>query len=261
MSRHWTEKLFIENSELFRSTIDARFNKTEREVKGLLKILEEYGAKPGGLILDLGCGVGRVSIPLAKMGYNVVGVDLSPSYIQAAKKYAEKENVSEKTSFFVGDMREISNVLNEYSSCFNAVINMWTSMGYWDEETDIQIMKKCKELVKPEGIFIMHTANRDYLIDNLAPRDYADEADMIVLMDHNLDLETSRVVNYWSYYKKNEKSLQFLGKIEINHRVYSLHEIIRQFQTSGWKILAYYGGLDQRKFTIKTHGMVVIATI
>lgn len=44
-------------------------------------------------ILDLGCGAGRVAIPLAKRGFNVVGVDISPSMLDHAQDYARREGL------------------------------------------------------------------------------------------------------------------------------------------------------------------------
>lgn len=259
MAKHWTERLFKENPDLFKTTLEARMEKTEVEVEGLAGLLAENGVHAGSLVLDLACGIGRISIPLAKLGYKVVGVDLSPAYVARAKEYAEEEGVSENTSFLVGDMREVSKVLHEYVESFDAVINMWTSMGYWDEETDLDILRQCRSLTKSGGLFIMHTANRDYLIKKFSPRDYEFREDgTVVLMDRSLDLETSRMINYWSYYRKEGEDLRYLNTMEINHRIYSLHELLAQFKSTGWSLLAYYGGLDQRKFSSDTFGMAIV---
>ncbi|TFH16367.1 class I SAM-dependent methyltransferase [Candidatus Bathyarchaeota archaeon] len=260
MSKHWTERLFIKYPDLFRTTIEARIEKTDPEIEGLNELFQEYGVSQDGVILDLACGIGRVSIPLAKMGYTIVGVDISPSYIQRAKEYAEEEGVSEKTLFITGDMREVSSVLREYVNGFDAVLNMWTSMGYWDEETDMSILRQCLGLTKPGGVFIMHTANRDCLIRRFQARDFEiREDDTVVLMERSLDLETSRMVNFWSYYRKEGEDLRFLNRMEINHRIYSLHELKEQFQASGWMVSASYGGFDQRPFTTDTFSMIIVA--
>jgi SAM-dependent methyltransferase len=58
-----------------------------------LQILEQVQAmlKPGQRILDLGCGYGRIAVPLAKVGYPVVGLDLSSILLQAARTHARHE--------------------------------------------------------------------------------------------------------------------------------------------------------------------------
>jgi 2-polyprenyl-3-methyl-5-hydroxy-6-metoxy-1,4-benzoquinol methylase len=49
--------------------------------------------KKKGKVLDLGCGAGRVAIPLAKMGFEVIGVDNNPKMIDAANALKRKYNV------------------------------------------------------------------------------------------------------------------------------------------------------------------------
>jgi SAM-dependent methyltransferase len=257
---HWTERLFVEDSELFRAAIEARFEKTPEEIDGLVDIFNAYDIPGEGLVLDLACGIGRISVPLAKLGYQVVGFDLSPSYIGFARDYAEREGVSDRTRFIVGDMREVEKVLSEYHEGFDAVINMWTSMGYWDEETDLSILRQCLGLTKSSGFFFMHTVNRDSLVRRFQARDFdIDEDGLVVLMERTLDLETSRMVNFWSYYRKEGEDLRFLNRMEINHRVYSLHELMTQFSDAGWMVVEAYGGFDQRKLTTDTFSMVLVA--
>ena len=259
MSKHWTEKLFIDEPDLFRTTIEERFEKTEFEVEGLLRLFEMHGVPTGAKVLDMGCGIGRISIPLAKKGYHVVGVDLSPSYIQRAIEYAEEEGVSEHTRFIVGDMRDIESVLTDNNG-FDAVLSMWTSMGYWDEETDLSILGQCLRLTKHGGWFIMHTASRDGLIKRFQPRDYMfDESGLLLMMERTLDLETSRMENQWSYYQRDGEDLRFLNRVEINHRVYSLHELRDQFCEAGWLYIDAYGGFELKPFTRDVFSMIIVA--
>jgi len=240
-------------------SIEARFERTQDEINCLIDIFNQKNVQKDGVILDLACGIGRISVPLAKNGYNVVGIDISPSYIQQAIGYAKAENVSDKTNFIVGDMRKVASELSEYS-CFDAIVNMWTSMGYWDEETDLNILKQSLTLTKSGGLFVMHAANRDTLIRRFQARDFSFGDDgLVVLMERELDLETSRMVNFWSYYRREGEDLRFLNRMEINHRVYSLHELRNQFQDAGWKVLESYGGFDQQPLTTDTFNMIIVA--
>jgi len=66
--------------------------------------------------LDLGCGTGNYSIYLATMGFNVTGIDISPTAIKIAQENAKKRGV--KCSFFVADV--LGN-LNEVKGKFDFV--------------------------------------------------------------------------------------------------------------------------------------------
>ena len=259
MPTHWTEKLFIEDPDLFRASIEARFEKTQDEINCLIDLFNQNKVPKDGLILDLACGIGRISIPLAENGYNVVGIDISPSYIQRANEYAKEDGVSDNTRFVIGDMRKVASELSDISG-FDAIVNMWTSMGYWDEETDLNILRQSLTLTKPEGIFVMHTANRDTLVRRFQARDFSFGDDgLVVLMEGELDLESSRMINFWSYYRREGEDLRFLNRMEINHRVYSLHELRDQFQDAGWKVLESYGGFDQQPLSTDTFNMIIVA--
>lgn len=62
---------------------------------------------PGSVVLDAGCGDGMLSILLAKHGCTVTGVDLSEPNIAAAKAYAEREGVANRTTFLTGDIENL----------------------------------------------------------------------------------------------------------------------------------------------------------
>lgn len=62
--------------------------------------------RTGGPILELGCGTGRVAIPLAQDGHEVVGLDRSPAMLARAERHARRDSVSLR--LVEGDMRSFS---------------------------------------------------------------------------------------------------------------------------------------------------------
>lgn len=106
---------------------------------GLLEIL------PGANILDLACGTGRYAIPLARRGFQVTALDLTPAYLQEGQKKAEAENLSIR--WVQGDMRDIP-----FQDEFDAVINIFTSFGFFEEEGDHwKTLKGVVRALKPGG--------------------------------------------------------------------------------------------------------------
>lgn len=66
-------------------------------------------------ILDLGCGKGAISVPLAsEFGFQVHGIDALPDFIEEARYWAEHYNVSPLCRFEVGDVRKRITQLREY---------------------------------------------------------------------------------------------------------------------------------------------------
>jgi ubiquinone/menaquinone biosynthesis C-methylase UbiE len=62
-------------------------------------------ARPGGRVLDLGCGTGVVSLPLAKRGFDVVGIDHSPEMLELARQKLTAAGV--EATFETGDVRAL----------------------------------------------------------------------------------------------------------------------------------------------------------
>lgn len=102
------KRLFVDKQERFR--IDDVYKKTplneipwnsEQPPELLVELVESGGIKPGRA-LDLGCGPGNYAIYLAGKGFEVTGIDFSPTAIKIAKENAKKKGV--KCNFLVGDV-------------------------------------------------------------------------------------------------------------------------------------------------------------
>lgn len=97
-------------------------------------------------ILDLGCGFGRITIPLAKEGYKIEGIDITPVMIEKANELAKKENIN--ITFKVGDMRN----LPYNDNTFNIVLCLWSSfMELSKENEQLKAVKEILRVLKPNG--------------------------------------------------------------------------------------------------------------
>ena len=60
----------------------------------------------GGPVVELACGTGRITVPVAKVGVSVIGVDGSAGMLEVAREYAAAEGVSELVDLRLGDLRK-----------------------------------------------------------------------------------------------------------------------------------------------------------
>ena len=86
----------------------------------LLAVVEETRAVPLGSALDLGCGTGRWSVRLAERGWQVVGVDVVPRAIDAARNRSEQAGVD--VTFKEGDVTALRAA--DVGSNFNLLLDM-----------------------------------------------------------------------------------------------------------------------------------------
>jgi SAM-dependent methyltransferase len=112
-------------------------------------------------ILDLACGKGRHSIYLNTLGYDVTGADLSENSIAEASKSANN-----KLHFEVHDMRL------PFEQKFDAVFNLFTSFGYFENDEDnLTTLKAIRDSLGEYGFAVIDFMNVKQVVDNLVPEE------------------------------------------------------------------------------------------
>lgn len=88
------------------------------------ELVAKLGVKPGMDVLDLGCGDGTTAIPSAKLGANVLGVDISSNLVAAGNKRVKKEGL-DNISFQEGDATGLQDLKDE---SFDLVVSIFGAM-------------------------------------------------------------------------------------------------------------------------------------
>jgi ubiquinone/menaquinone biosynthesis C-methylase UbiE len=140
---------------------------TEIDTARDLEIIREYLPKNKDIkILDAGGGIGRISIPLSKMGYKVILLDISRTALNFARKKAEEEEVFDKIEFVEGDVCD----LKFDSNYFDFVIALRDVINYSPNPK-----KAAKELIrvlKPEGYLIVSVSNKVFWLTKIERWNY-----------------------------------------------------------------------------------------
>lgn len=135
------------------------------EVKGLRSRL---GLKPGMAVLDAACGVGRHSLELARQGLLVTGVDYSRDYVKRAQASARRERLK-GAAFESGDLRD----LWRFHGSFDAVINLYTSFGYYARAKDnLEALRQMAGALKPGGVLALELLPRESLQKIFVAKDW-----------------------------------------------------------------------------------------
>lgn len=119
-------------------------DRTALEVLGVEQICQ---LKPNSAILDCPTGYGRHARALDQRGHRVTGVDINHEFLDFDRRSSTTVNWVE------GDMRTLP-----YEAMFDAVINMFYSFGFFeDEQDDARTLEGFRRALRPGGSFLMHT--------------------------------------------------------------------------------------------------------
>ena len=196
--------------------------------------------------MDYSCGIGRHSIHLANLGYEVVGYDPSPFYIEIAKKNANKFLGSKnKIRFYQGAPTQVSKLLSQKKdTSFDAVVFMSSSLGFISEEYDVKMLKNVYSLSNNGSVLVIEFENRDHTLKNFRSQINYDIKNLHVYERWRFDYEVSKAIGECKYYEKqHDNSLKYLVEIETTLRLYSLHELKKLINSTGWKYMECCGNI------------------
>ena len=202
----------------------------------------------GSKILDVGCGIGRHAVELAKRGHKLTGLDYSSTFLKKGKIYAKKEGVDIK--FIERDMRYLP-----FKEEFDAVINMCTSFGYFEEEKDhLEVLRGIAHALKPKGKFLLDTVNKEYLIRHFQKKDWDKINDIFVLKEKELDLEHNRINGKWVFIEGEKRKECFLSL-----HIFTLGELISLLNKAGFNINTHCGNYEKEPCSCDSNRIIILA--
>lgn len=237
-SQKFFEEAWPKISQGFESEADA-----ESEIEW---ILSHIPLSAGAGVLDAPCGFGRHALALARRGFKVTGVDLSEVELQRARERATAAAVH--MDLVCQDMRAM-----DFSEEFDLALNLFSSIGYFSDEEDRQLLDRFCRALRPGGAFVLDTRNRDSIIRNFAEEQIQPVPGGTVRIVNRLDLATSRIRSQWWLQEENRS----LG--ETGLRLYSPHELYRMLRPERWSRVELFGGLDGSPITLDSPRIVLVA--
>ena len=120
-----------------------------------LKLIKRLSNK-SDKILDLACGYGRLTIPLVKSGYDIIGIDLAPNLIREAKLQAKKQGL--KIRFDVGSMIK----LPYKPESFDKIFCLYYSFDHLLTKTEqVKAINEIYRTLKPGGFAFLEIFNAE----------------------------------------------------------------------------------------------------
>jgi SAM-dependent methyltransferase len=130
----------------YAAAYDALYEEKDYEAECDLveRVFAQYGQGDFRSILDLGCGTGNHAYPLARRGYEVVGVDRSEAMLALAREKGAG------VSFELGDIRDV-----RLGREFDAVLVLFAVLGYLHADVDVlAALRTAREHLRPGGLLL-----------------------------------------------------------------------------------------------------------
>jgi SAM-dependent methyltransferase len=193
-------------------------------------IHEALDVPKGSRLLDVQCGHGRHAIELAANGYDMVGIDKSLSMLERGLQTAQRHSL--KAKFVLGDVREIS-----FEPKFDGAYFVGNSFGYFDDKTNIDVLRRISMSLRPGAKLVVEQLNRDWVLQQVPRKEWWESGDLVVMEDVDLDPMTSRLVIDRSILDGQGRSWE--QKISI--RLFAPHEWLALFDMVGLDLIELTG--------------------
>ena len=217
-------------------------DRNDIEAHAFMETLTDYLNIPeGGTILDLACGKGRHALYLNKIGYDVTGVDLSENSIEFAKQFK-----NHRLNFEVHDM------CTPYPKQFDAVFNLFTSFGYFEDDADnLKTIKAIKAELNEFGFGVIDFMNSEFVIDNLVPEEVKTVDDIEFHLKRYV--EDGYIIKDITF-TVDDKLYNFQERV----CGFTLADFELLFEQAGVHLLDVFGDYKLRKFNAKSSERLVM---
>ncbi len=220
----------------------------------LIGRLKEHGVEDG-LVLDLGCGTGKMTRLLEKAGYDMVGIDYSEEMLGIAREQ-QFEDADSSILYLLQDMREL-----ELDGTVRAVVSICDSMNYILEDEELeQVFRAVNRYLDPKGMFIFDLNTlykyRD-LLGETTISENREEGSFI--WDNYFDEE--EMVNEYDLTLFIREKGDLYRKYEETHfqRAYTLERVKELLEKAGMEFVAAYDAFTKEPVKENSERIYVIA--
>jgi SAM-dependent methyltransferase len=215
----------------------------------------EEARKSGGRVLELACGSGRLTIPIAQSGIEIIGADLSASMLNTARAKALRAGVD--VPFLEADMRTF-NLPGKFSAILipgNSVLHLLTP------EDLIQCFRNVRRHLAPNGRLIFDISKWDLA---MLARDPAQRFPVMtvneVTIEENATYDAAEQVRHLIWYLSKPGAADF-RVIEYSLRVIFPQELLLLLDAAGFRVDARYGEFTREPFTSSSPRQVCICSV
>jgi SAM-dependent methyltransferase len=231
-------------------------------------LLPGSGSSPR--VLDLCCGMGRITAELARRGFAATGVDITEALIETAREDSSHENLD--IEYILDDARSFKRPL-----FFDVAVNLYISFGYFENPADdLLAARNVHESLKPGGSFIIETLGKEIAVRDFTPGEWFERAGFTVLTEYEAVDSWAKLKNRWILIRRGDSGNSAHGKsgdagiikqikelpaiIEktFTQRLYAATELRALLFEAGFSVVEIYGGWDERPYDQNAAALIAV---
>ncbi len=207
-------------------------------------------------ILELCCGTGRLTVPIAKAGYNICGVDYTSSMLEQAKVKASEAGL--EINFIEADIRSLN--LQEK---FDFIFIPFNSIHHLYKNEDLfKAFNGVKNHLKEEGLFLLDCFNPNiqYIVEGEKEQkkiaEYTTKDGGAVLIKQTMRYESATQINRieWHYFINGE----FHSIQNLDMRLFFPQELDSYLEGAGFEIIHKFGSFEEERFENKSEKQIFV---
>lgn len=214
------------------------------------KLFKEYNIEDG-LVLDLGCGTGKLTRFLAEKGYDMIGVDYSFEMLDIAREQSD-----DSILYLLQDMRQI-----ELYGTVRAVYSACDCLNYILEEDELrEVFALVNNYLDPGGLFVFDMNTPYKYTELLAENTIAETREEGSFIWENYYDKEERINEYdlTLYVKESDGRFQ---RFEETHyqKCYELATVKRLLEEAGLQVVAMYDAYTKEPVSEESEKVLFIA--
>ncbi len=225
---HWTDTFFTGYWDRMQKAPYLRAEAAEQAavMRRLLRL------RKGSRVADVPCGDGRIALELARLGCRVTGVDRCEASVRRARRRFKRASLP--GTIRLGDMRALALPCE-----FDALINWWGSFGYFDDETNLEVLRGFAAVVVPGGRVLVDQVNRERVLRQFRGKYVSvDQYRVRVAIRNRWNSEGQRVEGTWTLGTGPERQ-----RVTSSIRLYTPSQMKRLMDAAGLDVEGVYDGI------------------
>ena len=220
------------------------------------KIIQKHqGFEEQNLILDLGCGTGRMTLELAKRGYDMTGIDYSAEMLDIARSEAEKKKIT-NILWLNQDMRDF-----ELYGTVGVTVSCLDCMNHLTSKTDfLRCLSLVHNYLVPGGLFIFDINGKARFEKTYARNSYVMETEASVCVWQNYYNDSNGICSFYiTLFSENENgSYDRYDEIQ-QEKMYTLRSIKNMLLKSGFEFSGAYSDFEFSEATDENERIYIVA--